>query len=96
MKGELDYVMPRVGATYRQLDYWARKGYLRPSQPGKREDDYGSGFARRWTDEEIRVAALMARLANAGLPPALAARIARGDHEIGPGVFVLVDPERAT
>ena len=90
MKGELDVVMPRAGgASYRQLDYWARKGYLQVTQ------DPGSGRAREWPDEEIRVASVMARLTAAGLPPATAVQVARGQTEIGPGVFVLVDPERA-
>jgi hypothetical protein len=92
VKGELDFVMPRVaGASYRQLDHWVRQGYLRVQQHGP-----GSGHARQWPDEEVRVAAVMARLTAAGLPPALAERVARGDYEIGPGVFVLVDPERVT
>jgi hypothetical protein len=89
VKGELDYVLPAVpDATYRQLDYWARRGYLRLTQHKP-----GPGNAREWPDEEIRVAGVMARLAAAGLPPALAERVARGDSEVAPGVHVLVDPK---
>lgn len=76
-----------TGATYRQLDHWARVGWLRPlcGSPG-------SGSRREWPAGEIEVARVMARLVNgAGLPPALAVRVARGDTEIAPGVWVLVD-----
>lgn len=88
-KGELDYVMPAVGgASYRQLDYWARRGYLRLTQHKP-----GPGHAREWPDEEIRVARVMARLTVAGFPPALAERVARGDTEVAPGIHILVDPK---
>lgn len=72
------------GVTYRQLDYWVRRGWLRlpPS--------LGSGVWRQWPEDEICVAKTMARLVNAGITPAVAARIARGEQEIAPGVKVLV------
>ena len=75
------------GPTYRQLDYWARAGYLNVGA-------YGSGTMRDWSDEEIRVATVMARLTAAGLTPPAAEKVARGQLELAPGVFVLVDPER--
>jgi len=79
------------GATYRQIDNWIVKGYLRLERRG-------TGNARKWTDEEIRVARLMARLTAAGLSPALAHDIARkvrslpDSAEIGPGITVVVIP----
>jgi len=76
--------IPDIGATYRQLDHWVRSGYLKPNCAG------GSGFVREWPKGELRVANTMARLVAAGLPPALAARVARGEREIAPGVKVLV------
>lgn len=50
-----------VGATYRQVDYWVRHGYLTPdrAQPG-------SGVARIWTPEDLRVAGVVAQLRRMG------------------------------
>ena len=62
-----------AGISYRQLDFWVRRGYLRPVHVG------GSGTYRQWPDEEVRVAKEMARLVVAGVSPALAARVARGE-----------------
>jgi hypothetical protein len=72
------------GVTYRQLDYWARQGYLRPSA------SRGSGVSRLWPRAEVKVAWTMSRLVAAGIPPSVAARVARGEKEIAPGVKVLV------
>lgn len=72
------------GLTYRQLDYWTTKGYLHPLH------GTGSGIARVWPDEELAVARMMARLVGAGLTLALAARVARGEEDVAPGVKVLV------
>lgn len=47
-----------VGASYRQLDYWARKGALLPE--GERG---GSGSNRRWPDREVRVARVLRQIA---------------------------------
>lgn len=60
------------GVTYRQLDHWVRRGYLRPDQPAP-----GSGNAREWSGDELRVAQLMACLKGAGFAPAAAADYAR-------------------
>jgi hypothetical protein len=77
---------PVPGVTYRQIDHWARRGFLRPEQPVP-----GSGFVREWPETELRVAEAMGRLVRAGLPPALAERVARGESEVAPGVRILVD-----
>ncbi len=74
-----------AGLSYRQLDYWARQGYLHPERDGD-----GSGHARQWSPEELAVAETMARLVAAGIPPATAVRVARGETEIGPGIRVVV------
>lgn len=58
--------------TYRQLDHWVRRGYLRPTG-----GTCGSGYMRDWTDAEIRVARRMGRLVAAGFRTAAAAGIAR-------------------
>lgn len=72
--------------TYRQLDFWCSKGWLRPDQRG------GSGYARTFSGDEARVARTMARLVAAGLKPDAAHRVARGEQELAPGIVVLVDP----
>jgi len=61
-----------LGVSYRRLDYWARCGYLRPHGEGA-----GSGRRRRWSERELRVAALIVRLVDAGLTLPVAAQIAR-------------------
>jgi hypothetical protein len=86
-------MLAECGATYRQLDYWARAGYLRPTHVG------GSGFHRSWPLTERRVACLMTTLVNSGLTVPAAARAARWlDHvgaddgvvQLGPGVTLVV------
>lgn len=68
-----------TGATYRQLDHWINRGWLRvPHRPG----GTGSGYHRHWTTEELAVAATMARLVKARIPPDVAERIARGHPEV--------------
>jgi hypothetical protein len=87
-RGDLDRVLERTGATYRQLDYWCRQGYLSPGTPG-------TGAVRDWPESEIRAATAMARLTAVGISPGLAARVARagGSLEVGPGVYIsLGDP----
>lgn len=37
-----------AGVTYRQLDYWARRGYIIPYN-----DSFGSGDPRLWALEQI-------------------------------------------
>lgn len=77
--------VPQIeGISYRQLDHWVRLGYLHPTH-GIR-----AGVPRHWSAEELAVAQTMARLVSAGLPPAVAHRVARGEAEIAPGIKVLV------
>lgn len=64
----------RVGVTYRQVDHWSRLGYLRPSNPG-----CGQGRQRDYLPAEVDVAVRMGRLVRAGLSPAVATLVARGD-----------------
>lgn len=73
------------GATFRQLDHWCHKGWLRPV------GGVGTGYSRDFGAAEIRVAKLMARLVSAGVSPEAAHRAARGDGELAPGVRVDVD-----
>lgn len=81
-----------LGITYRQLDHWARCGYLRPDRrwAGK---TLGAGSPRVWPAEELEVARRMGRLTAAGLPAKLAASFARDSWprgEIAPGIFIEV------
>ena len=87
------------GVTYRQLDYWARQGWLLPET---RDGGTGPGYHRRWPEPERRVAALMSRLVASGLTPTAAAPVARAGAprllrdkvatvEIAPGVYVVID-----
>lgn len=66
-----------TGATYRQLDYWTRRGWFSP--PGHPEDRQavGSGKARKWTERERQIASLIVRLTRSGVNVTTAARIAR-------------------
>lgn len=63
--------MSRSGATYRQLDYWVRRNYLRPV------GGYGSGNQRLWPVAEVEVAAKMVTLVEAGMTVERAADVAR-------------------
>lgn len=62
--------------TARQLDYWARQGYVRPDVALP-----GSGYVRSWPPGEVAVIERMVRLVCIGLPPPVAEKIAR----LGPG-----------
>jgi len=52
-----------VGITYRQLDYWARTGLLRPSIT----DANGSGTQRRYSYSDVLELKVIKRLLDAGL-----------------------------
>src|ERR1700761_4146786 len=52
-----------VGITYRQLDYWARTGLLRPSIA----DATGSGSQRRYSYGDVVELKVIKRLLDAGL-----------------------------
>lgn len=89
-----------LGVTYRQLDYWTRKGYLLPTMTSGR----GSGHRRTWPDEEVWIARTMGRLVAAGIEPAVAASAARRAQrletfdgplkvQIAPNLFLELWPE---
>jgi MerR HTH family regulatory protein len=85
-----EYGLKVEGVSYRQLDYWVKRGWLHPD-PRPHEH---SGVTRTWPAEEVRVARIMGRLKAAGLTPEAAHRIARlatGGGELAPGVWVLYD-----
>jgi hypothetical protein len=59
--------------TYRQLDHWTTRGYLRTYSQSKP----GTGSTREWLTGEDQVAANMARLVTIGLEVLVAAHVAR-------------------
>lgn len=78
----------RPALTYRQMDYWARQGYLRLPNPTP-----GTGTLRQWSPGEIVIARTMVRLKAAGLTVEAAHRVARagGSVELAPGIRIEVD-----
>lgn len=54
-------VCQRAGVTYRQLDYWGRRGFI------PRQETGGSGYPRRFTEDDVTYIALFAKLIRAGL-----------------------------
>jgi hypothetical protein len=75
-----------LGVTYRQLDYWTRRGYLNPG------GNPGYGHPRTWPPGELAVAERMARAVRAGLTPYAAHRAARGTTDLGHGVTITITP----
>jgi DNA-binding transcriptional MerR regulator len=90
--------MVDTGASYRQVDYWSKQGYLRPENLRP-----GSGKHRRWPRLEYDVLRVMVQLVRNGMEPAAAASIARdavnsGDKrvDLGGGIVIsLEDPDPA-
>lgn len=77
-----------LGITYRQLDHWARRGYLKPVNGFS-----GSGRDREWSLAEVEVARRMGRLVAAGISVEQAAKFARSEWprgELAPGVVIEV------
>lgn len=75
-----------VGLSYRRLDYWSRRGWLKPANP-----DCGSGSSRVWPAGEVVVAQVMHLLVSAGVAPGAAARAARNGGVLAAGVRVVLD-----
>lgn len=78
-----------AGITYRELDYWTRTGRLRTLT----DATPGQGHGRMWQPGEVEVAALTKRLTDAGLKLDVAFTVARGQHQIGPGIALVIDQE---
>lgn len=71
--------MLATGATYRQIDYWVRVGYLNPGNHAP-----GSGGVRRWSVRDLWMAYLMVRLGESGIGLVVAYRMASQavDHDV--------------
>jgi hypothetical protein len=64
------------GITYRQLDNWARQGWIQANGGG-------SQGVPRWLDwQQRRALEAMAALVHAGVAPETAAGLVRGDEEL--------------
>jgi DNA-binding transcriptional MerR regulator len=76
-----DDVVKATGLTYRALDHWLRKGYLDIPDPTP-----GSGFPRRFTDDQLDHIGTVKALVDAGFTTRAAAAIAHncpyGEWEI--------------
>lgn len=70
--------MLATGASYRQIDYWAQRGYLKPVQ-----EKQGSGNNRSWPASEREIARIMMKLLGVGVELARAAQYARRAVETG-------------
>lgn len=87
-----------AGLTYRQLDWWVRRGLVtcqqaKPPAPRKR----GHGFPREFTEEEARVVIDAGQLVTAGVAPAAAITLARAIHAHGRarlGPYTVTTPQR--
>jgi hypothetical protein len=86
----------RVGLTYRQVDHWTARGWLRCDVQHP-----GSGKLRRWPVTELEHARLMRRMTDVGLEPWAACAAARSMREgndcdqryrvpLGHGVYIEV------
>lgn len=71
-------LLKKTGLTLRQIDHWARQGYLRT------EEGYsgGTGKPRVYRDGELRIALRMRDLVACGVRPEHAHRLARGDQAL--------------
>jgi hypothetical protein len=71
-------VMSWAKITRRQLDNWVDKKYIVPANMSGR--GFG-GVQYNWSQAEATVAKKMGELTAAGIPPAIAAKVARGDRK---------------
>lgn len=76
-----------LGMTYRQLDSWTTRGFLRSSTPHP-----GTGRQRTWLPGEAEIAATMQLLTSAGVSPVKAHEAARNGGRLSDRVRVLIEP----
>jgi hypothetical protein len=87
-----DFLEACPGLTYRRLDHWTRRGFLRTRI---REDEDRQGCPRYWPPEEVPVAQVMIALTAAGLTPEAAVSVARAlafttEIKMAAGVYLKV------
>jgi DNA-binding transcriptional MerR regulator len=82
-----------VGITYRQLDYWARTGLVRPSV----KDAKGSGSQRLYSFQDLALLKLIKRMLDSGVnlqQVRKAMKTLRGLEEPALGATLVVDGNR--
>ena len=82
-----------VGITYRQLDYWARTGLVRPSV----KDAKGSGSQRLYSFQDLAMLRLIKRMLDSGVnlqQVRKAMKTLRGLDEPALGATLVVDGNR--
>lgn len=86
-------VVAITGASYRQVDYWARTGILTLDRARP-----GCGCARRWRPEQVRTAVVVANLVRLGCDGDLLRAAAAWCHEqlwwASEGDYLIVGPDR--
>lgn len=80
--------------TLRQIVWWIDRGYIRPANIDAPQT--GSGHRWVWSDEEWAVARLIVRLTRAGLTLHVAARVARGETDLGDGITIHISAQHNT
>lgn len=79
-------VQELTGASFRQLDWWARRGVLVPSIA----DANGSGTQRRYSDDDVRAVRVVRALAELGAKGRLLAGVPDVVRDLQPGDTHLV------
>lgn len=69
-----DDVVRATGITYRRLDYWVRKGLITPETGSGGQN---RGKDRVWSERDIQIATLLAKIADSGVTVEVAAKVAR-------------------
>lgn len=86
-------IVCEAGITYRQMDYWERRGFLRAAPHPLGLSGYG--IRRIWPKSELDVAQTMGRLVKLGLPLERAHAIARSGQrrtQVAPGIWLELGP----
>lgn len=88
-------LVQRANISYRQLDYWTRRGWVHALQPGGLD---GSGREREYEPEQVERIIIMGALVRAlGIHPRHSARYAdmlARSGVVKVGRFVICDVER--
>lgn len=79
-------VADKYGITYRQMDYWITRGFLKPAEVAGMPDS-GTGHHRIFSPAEAEVARWMGELVRQGLKPEFAGQLAPQLAETGEARF---------
>lgn len=70
-------IIDEIGGSYRQLDVWTKSKFL-----GDDPKNTGIGSSRMYSAAEVEIYARMLGLVKAGVRPAIASIIAKGDGDL--------------